>query len=353
MARVTALINSTTFGASCSALVIFFTCFYIRGLFLAESSNRPKCVCDRLCLRCSIQHYNVSIKALPEQFHAPGRAGDGNINGIGNQKQHFKKRLPKSLIIGVKKGGSKALLVFLGAHPRIKACRREVHFFDEERHYHRGLKWYRSQMPKSYSGEITIEKSPRYFISSRTPERVYRMSPDMKIILILRDPVKRAISDYVHMKIRRQHSVDANIESMLWNNETGRFNSNASFMQVGLYSVYLKNWLRYFPREQIHIVNGDNLIRDPGAELVKVQRFLNIDVLINRNDFVFHSIKRFYCLKNKPGLNAPTNKAIICLGPNKGRKHPEISLKTHLAMKKFYRRYNEDLYKLIGRDFGW
>lgn len=208
-------------------------------------------------------------------------------------------------------------------------------------------------MPKSYPDEITIEKSPRYFISSRTPERVYRMLPDTKVILILRDPVKRAISDYVHMKIRRQYFLDSNIESILWNNETGKFNSDAMFMQTGLYSVYLKNWLRYFPRDQIHIVNGDNLIRDPGAELVKVQRFLNIEVLINRNDFVFQSIKRFYCLKNKPGLNAPTHKDIICLGPSKGRKHPEISLKTHLAMKKFYRRYNEELYKLIGTDFGW
>ena len=335
MAGVAHLSNIITWVATCSALVIFFTCFYLQRIVLEAGSTRPRCVCDELCLRCSVERHN-----------------NRHLN-TGSLENTSKRRLPTSLIIGVKKGGSKALLVFLGAHPKIRTCKKEVHFFDEEPNYHRGLSWYRRQMPRSYSDEITLEKSPRYFVSTRTPERVYRMSPDMKIILILRDPVKRAISDYVHMKARRQYFADENIETVLWSNKTGKFNGNARFMQAGLYSLYLKNWLRYFPLNQIHIVNGDNLIRDPGAELVKVQRFLDIDVIINRNDFVFHPLKRFYCLINRPGLNVPTVKGTICLGPNKGRKHPNITEKTRKAMSNFYRRYNQDLYKLVGTDFGW
>ena len=359
MARGRYLSNSTVVRATCSAILVFFACLYLRDIFLAQSKDRLNCAFDRLCIKGPIKCQEISIDVSKGNLNMERRKSDNftipieKQRNAGMQNRQFKKRLPNLLIIGVKKGGSKALLVFLGAHPKVRACRKEVHFFDEERNYHRGLKWYRNQMPESYSDEITVEKSPRYFVSGRTPKRVYRMSPDMKIVLILRDPLKRAISDYVHMKTRRQYFADENIETILWNNHTGEFNANTRFIQIGIYSIYLKNWLRYFPREQIHIVNGDNLIRDPGAELVKVQRFLNIEVLIDRNDFVFHSLKHFYCLVNRPGLNAPNHKEVICLGPSKGRKHPNISDKTRWAIRNFYRQHNQALYTLVGTDFGW
>ena len=52
------------------------------------------------------------------------------------------KRLPRALIVGVKKGGTRALLEYLKLHPDVQAAGHEVHFFD--RYYHRGLDWYRS-----------------------------------------------------------------------------------------------------------------------------------------------------------------------------------------------------------------
>lgn len=52
------------------------------------------------------------------------------------------RRLPQAIIVGVKKGGTRALLEFLRIHPHVRAPGPEVHFFD--RHYNRGLDWYRS-----------------------------------------------------------------------------------------------------------------------------------------------------------------------------------------------------------------
>lgn len=52
-------------------------------------------------------------------------------------------------------------------HPRIQKAAGEVHFFDRDENYNRGLEWYRKKMPHSFSGQITIEKSPSYFV---TPE---------------------------------------------------------------------------------------------------------------------------------------------------------------------------------------
>lgn len=50
-------------------------------------------------------------------------------------------------------------------HPRIQKAAGEVHFFDRDENYWRGLEWYRKKMPHSFKGQITIEKSPSYFVS--------------------------------------------------------------------------------------------------------------------------------------------------------------------------------------------
>lgn len=71
------------------------------------------------------------------------------------------------LIIGVRKCGTRALLEMLYLHPRIQKAAGEVHFFDRDDNYLKGLDWYRKKMPHSFRGQITIEKSPSYFV---TPE---------------------------------------------------------------------------------------------------------------------------------------------------------------------------------------
>lgn len=49
-------------------------------------------------------------------------------------------------------------------------------------------------MPETNEDEITIEKSPAYYINKSVPERVYRMNPKMKLIVVVRNPLTRAIS---------------------------------------------------------------------------------------------------------------------------------------------------------------
>lgn len=83
---------------------------------------------------------------------------------------HFRRtsrRLPQALIIGVRKCGTRALLEMLFLHPQVQKAAGEVHFFDRDDNYRKGLEWYRKKMPHSFKGQITIEKSPSYFV---TPE---------------------------------------------------------------------------------------------------------------------------------------------------------------------------------------
>lgn len=143
----------------------------------------------------------------------------------------------KALVIGVRKCGTRALLEMLYLHPRIQKAAGEVHFFDRDENYWKGLEWYRQKMPHSFRGQITIEKSPSYFVTPevscsilflsvslqlgfvysffftritqiQVPERVRAMNATIKLLLIVREPVTRAISDYTQL---RSHASTATI----------------------------------------------------------------------------------------------------------------------------------------------
>ena len=53
-------------------------------------------------------------------------------------------------------------------------------------------------MPETRIGEVTIEKSPAYFHSKMAPERIKSLNPNTKIIIVVRDPVTRAISGIIY-----------------------------------------------------------------------------------------------------------------------------------------------------------
>uniref|UniRef100_A0A4W6FI44 Sulfotransferase n=1 Tax=Lates calcarifer TaxID=8187 RepID=A0A4W6FI44_LATCA len=88
---------------------------------------------------------------------------------------------------------------FLSLHSAVAAAQNEVHFFDWESHFQKGLSWYLSQMPYAFPDQLTVEKTPAYFTSSKVPKRIHQMNPDIKLLLILRDPTERVLSDYTQV----------------------------------------------------------------------------------------------------------------------------------------------------------
>uniref|UniRef100_A0A9J8AFH8 Sulfotransferase n=1 Tax=Cyprinus carpio carpio TaxID=630221 RepID=A0A9J8AFH8_CYPCA len=109
---------------------------------------------------------------------------DSGVAGALNGSET--KKLPQAIIIGVKKGGTRALLEFLRLHPDIRAVGAEPHFFD--RNYEKGLEWYRELMPETQEGQLTMEKTPSYFVTKEVPGRIHAMSKDTKLIVVVRDP---------------------------------------------------------------------------------------------------------------------------------------------------------------------
>lgn len=171
---------------------------------------------------------------------------------LSEQGEQLNRHLPEVLIIGVKKSGTRALLEFIRLHPDVRAAGCEVHFFD--RHYNRGLHWYRNHMPPTIGGQITMEKTPSYFITKEVPFRVHHMNPSTKcvsfvhckfltslmilwcilcfkfrLLVVVRDPVTRAISDYTQAASKRKEMKSFE-ELAFLNQTTGQFSYFSDFL---------------------------------------------------------------------------------------------------------------------------
>ncbi|XP_078506988.1 heparan sulfate glucosamine 3-O-sulfotransferase 3A1-like [Lissotriton helveticus] len=255
------------------------------------------------------------------------------------------QRLPQALIIGVKKGGTRALLEFLRVHPDIRAVGAEPHFFD--RNYDKGFSWYRDLMPKTLDGQITMEKTPSYFVTKDAPARISAMSNETRLIVVVRDPVTRAISDYTQT-LSKRHNIPP-FESLAFKNRTtGLINTSWSAIQIGIYAKYLENWLISIPIRKMLFVSGERLITDPSGELGRVQDFLGLKRIITDKHFYFNKTKGFPCLKKAEGSSKPH-----CLGKTKGRTHPNIDQKVIQRLHEFYRPFNLKFYQMSGYNFGW
>ena len=202
-------------------------------------------------------------------------------------------------------------------------------------------------MPATIPGQLTVEKTPSYLITKEVPRRIYSMSKDTKLVVVVRDPVTRAISDYTQASSKRPGMKPFEQMAFL-NNYTGLVNTSWGAIRIGVYAKYLDRWLKYFPLSQIHFVSGENLISDPATEIAKVQDFLGLKRVVNENHFYFNETKGFPCIKKTEGKGRPH-----CLGKSKGRLHPETSQQVLDRLRDFFRPFNAKFYQMTGQDFKW
>ncbi|XP_073832420.1 heparan sulfate 3-O sulfotransferase-B [Musca autumnalis] len=255
------------------------------------------------------------------------------------------RHLPDTLIIGVKKSGTRALLEFIRLHPDVRAAGCEVHFFD--RHYQKGLHWYRHHMPYTIEGQITMEKTPSYFVTKEVPQRVHHMNANTKLLVVVRDPVTRAISDYTQAASKKSDM--KRFEDLAFvNGSYAVVDTNWGPVKIGIYSRYLEKWLHYFQLSQLLFISGERLIMDPAYEIGRVQDFLGLKRVVTEKHFYFNATKGFPCLFKSEARSTPH-----CLGKTKGRNHPHIEAAAIERLRDFYRPFNNRFYEMTGINFAW
>ena len=222
-----------------------------------------------LVILCS-QVYHWNWKALDFKGHVSLRsvAAENKTRCIGYGKpwelenNKCEKRFPNTLIIGVTKGGTFALMWFLSQHPQIVHNHDINEYFFFAKNYQKGLQWYKENMPYSLPGQVVIDKSANYFAQKETPARVFQLNPSMKCILSVRHPVKRAISEYAMHKYNHEKRIKT-VPHVKFGEPFPPFEKIWKRYLWFYYDTSLENWLKFFSLEQIHIVDSDAFSKSP------------------------------------------------------------------------------------------
>ena len=258
----------------------------------------------------------------------------------------LKRRAPQAILIGAAKSGTYALMAFLDMHPYIVAKAGDLPYFDKN--FEKGTNWFRDKMPLSHSNQITMSKFASYFFQEEVPERIYSYNSSVKLLLIIRDPIDRALSNYAQgvivARIKKLKKVSFEEQvTMEGSNEINMTNKN---IIRGLYAKYLPMWLKRFPRNQLHIIDGDMLIKSPYQELHQVEQFLGIPTYFDQKMFNYSEKKKFYCRVDEQGKDN-------CMKGTKGRKHIEISDDLRRRLTDCFRESTQQLKHITGQTFSW
>ena len=128
--------------------------------------------------------------------------------------------------------------------------------------------------------------------------------------------------------------------------DNGQVNTSYHALDNSMYYKHMTSWLKLFPRDQMHVVNGDNLIANPYEEIHKVEQFLGVGHKITRDHFVFDKKKKYYCMRTKKSDHS-------CLTKNKGHQHPPIAPSVIKILTEYFQPWNELFYNQINQNFDW
>jgi len=181
---------------------------------------------------------------------------------------------------------------------------------------------------------VSIEKTPGYFRNKQAAERIKQFNNKIRLILIVRDPVKRLQSDLTHCQVRQK-----------------KFNLEPLCANINKYfeDLFTNETIKHFELNNFYVLNGEEFIQQPWNELNRVEKFLNLTQFISEKHFHFDKRKNFYCLRKN--LNVSFNG---CLGKNKGRKrHVYLSEFVKNNLKSFFHKWNLMFYELVNKKFNW
>jgi sulfotransferase family protein len=179
--------------------------------------------------------------------------------------------LPTFLVIGAMKAGTTSLYEYLRAHPQVfMATPKELHFFPASKHWPDGVDWYAAHFEAAHGARARGEISPSYSQADQFPgvaARVAQIVPDAKIVYLVREPVARAQSMYLHEVAagRETLPIDAALAT------------KPLYVNSSRYATQLDEYLRYFGREQIFVFTSESLRGDRAGTLRRLFAFLDVD----------------------------------------------------------------------------
>ena len=190
-------------------------------------------------------------------------------------------RMPDFLGLGTQKGGTTTLHTLLAADPRFElpACK-EVHYFDLR--HHEPIEWYAAHFAHTKPGQLCGEISPYYLFHPDVPSRIQALLPRVKLIVLLRDPVERALSQVFHAKRRGFESLEVAdaLDAEQARLATGDPYSlqKHSYVSRSRYIEQLDRYTALFPETQLLVLRSEDLFEQPNAAWKQLMDFLGVAV---------------------------------------------------------------------------
>lgn len=195
--------------------------------------------------------------------------------------------LPNLIIIGAQKCGTSGLHYYLSLHPEVSMSDpKELNFFIEERSWSRGIEWYSRHFDPA--ARCRGEASPNYTAYPQhmgVPERMHSVVPEAKLVYLVRDPVDRIASHWVHNFAKRREKGDLRATLL---------HPNTSYVSRSKYFMQLQRFLTRFPDEQVMVIDNQDLRDDRMSTLRRLFEFVGVDAGFEHPKFeqVRHSTSR-------------------------------------------------------------
>ena len=255
--------------------------------------------------------------------------------------------MPHFMLIGAQKSGTSSMFAYLKQHPQvIRPMFKEPYYFD--RHYHRGLSWYGCNFPTRASidrlndrhgrAHLTFEATATYVFDDRVPRRIASDIDTRKFIVLLRNPVDRAISAYWHgrrMGRETRSLTDALKRDLEWYEAEDAFAEGRgqrpdgvpprpAYLRRGIYHRWIAQWQDAFSPSNLLVLQSERMFSDPRSVMRTVFEFLDL----------------------------PQVEAIDFKPQNVGR-YDEFDAEARRFLTEFYRPHTQHLNRISGTSFDW
>jgi hypothetical protein len=256
--------------------------------------------------------------------------------------------MPDYLIVGSMRSGTSALYEYLVRHPHVaRSTSEEIHYFTLN--YHRGLKWYRGHFPTRFrrgyvrhrygAQLVTGEATPYYMAHPHAPGRIAELLPEVKLIVVLRNPIDRAYSHYNYLRrvgveplASFEEALEAEperlageVDKMLIDpSYKSRNHWHFSYITRGLYADQVESLFRLFPHGRVLVLQSEQLLSDPARSHAEALRHLGLELIT---------------LPQYPRHNA--------------MRYPSMNLDTRRWLAARFEEPNHRLYQLLDKDLGW
>lgn len=186
--------------------------------------------------------------------------------------------LPQFLIIGAMKCGTTTLQAQLAAQPGIfMTTPKEPNFFSDDAVFARGMGWYRGLFAGARPGDLRGEASTHYTKRPTHPDTLDRLRPhcpDLRLIYMIRNPVQRAVSHYIHEWSEGRMGPDPVAE----------FDRHPEMVDYGRYGFQIAPWIDAYGADAVMLTSLEQLTADPQAELTRLARHIGLEGALWQDD---------------------------------------------------------------------